>query len=241
MTTQTLGRLASTFTVRDVMVPRSRLVCGASTQDCIHLLDANPEYNLIPLLEGDRLTGYVDRVAGEDTIRLDRDVISDSTSLLHLIDLLVGRSFCFVLVGYQVEGYVHFSDLNNRLVELSLYVLLQAVEHHLVGLLGSLPLDEVVSVLGAKRARLLEGLFKHLAETNADLDLLSVMQLKDYLRLANHRGTIGGGEEEINRIYGVRNSVSHARTPLVRAHRDVKDVAWVKNYCMDLLAEGASL
>lgn len=122
-------------------------------------------------------------------------------------------------------------------MELSLYVLLQAVEHHLVGLLGPLADGEAEAALRAKRARHLAGLLEHLAEQEADLDLLSVMQLKDYLRLTRHRGTLLVGEEEIARIYGVRNSVSHAQTPLLRRHEDVKDVAWVKNYCLGLLAE----
>lgn len=100
----TLERLASTFTVRDVMVPRSRLVCGSSPDECARLLAENPEYNLIPVLDGDRIAGYVDRAGGHGGLHLHRDVISDSTSLLDLIDALADQSFRFVLVGPRVEG-----------------------------------------------------------------------------------------------------------------------------------------
>jgi hypothetical protein len=235
MTTKTLERLASTFTVRDVMVPRYRMVCGQDADDCRRLLAEHDDFNLIPLVDDDRLVGYVERDLGSRQIGLHEDVISDSTSLLDLIDVFRSRTFSFVLAGDKIGGYVHFSDLNNRLVELSLYVLLQAVEHQLNG--GIRPVNEMDlrAALGEDRARRLEGDLRRLSKADANLDIFSVMQLKDFMGLARLKRIINATDQEIDEVYRVRNSVSHAEKPLVTKHADVGKVAWVKDFCIAMI------
>jgi hypothetical protein len=241
MTSGTLERLAATFTVRDVMVPKGRLVCGHDDDECRRLLDEHDDFNLIPLVTSDRLTAYVERELGSREIDLHEDVISDSTSLLDLIDVLRDRTFSFVLAGDRIGGYVHFSDLNNRLVELSLYVLLQAVEHHLIGRIKPLGEGELVAALGGDEAGRLRRLLDRLARNDADLDLFSVMRLKHILSLARARRIIDLGDGDIAKVYRIRNSLSHAQSPLVKTHADVATVAWAKSYCFALLDDGASL
>jgi hypothetical protein len=241
MIDSTLERLALTFTVRDIMVPRSSLVCGKSSEECFRLLHEHHDYNLIPLVTDSRVTGYVDRQLGQRSIDLHEDVISDSMSLMDLMDVLRRRTFSFVLVGGRIGGYVHFSDLNNRLVELSFYVLLQAVEHHLIGRIKPLAEGELVDVLGGGRAGQLKKLMSRQALKDANLDIFSVVQLKDILAIAKARTIIDVSDERIDEVYRVRNSVSHAESPLVGSHAEVESVAWVKDYCLGLLEAGASL
>lgn len=66
------------------------------------------------------------------------------------------------------------------------------------------------------------------------------MQLKDILAFARARAIVDLGDEWIAEVYRVRNSVSHAESPLVNSHAQVESVAWVKDYCLGMLDAGAS-
>jgi hypothetical protein len=57
----TLNRLAVTFTARDIMTGNLDLVCGANERDAAKKLDANPDFDVIPIQRDGRLTGYFQR------------------------------------------------------------------------------------------------------------------------------------------------------------------------------------
>lgn len=84
------------------------------------------------------------------------------------------------------------------------------------------------------------GLEDLLKDSEADLDLFSVMQRKDILTLARARGMIDVGDERIAVVYRVRNSISHAKSPPMNNNAEVGSVAWVKDYCLGMLEAGAS-
>jgi hypothetical protein len=64
-------------------------------------------------------------------VQSQEDLLSDGTGLLDLLDLLASRDFFFALSANRICGFIHFSDLNNVLVKLPLFVLLAAVERRL--------------------------------------------------------------------------------------------------------------
>ncbi len=78
-----------------------------------------------------RITTYYKRGEDKGHPLRQEDLLSDGTGLLDLLDLLAVRNFFFVLSSNRMCGFVHFSDLNDELVKLPLFVLLAAVERRL--------------------------------------------------------------------------------------------------------------
>jgi len=113
---ETLRRLTTTFTVRDIMIPKENLVRADNLSEAQHKLEINSDYDLIPIQLASEIKAFAHRSNPQKIKYIDlRELISDSTSLLELVDILEHRDFCFVLSGKNVSGYIHFSDLNNQL------------------------------------------------------------------------------------------------------------------------------
>lgn len=127
---ETLKRIATAFTVKDIMIPNSRLVCANDEAHAAVVSDANPDFNVIPIRSAGKMTGYFKRNSRNTTDITPSDLIADGTNLLDLVEILEHREFVFVLSSEKNEGYgyVHFSDLNHHLVKLTFYVLLAALE-----------------------------------------------------------------------------------------------------------------
>jgi hypothetical protein len=88
---ETLKRLAATFTVRDIMVPRVRLICSDGEEHAAKVSDDNPEFNVIPIPQEGQLTSYFERDS-RNTKKIElNDLISDGTSLLDLVEILESR------------------------------------------------------------------------------------------------------------------------------------------------------
>jgi hypothetical protein len=92
---ETLKRLATTFTVRDIMVPRGGLVCSDDEEHASKVSDDNPDFNVIPIPQEGPLTGYFERDSRNTKKIALNDLISDGTSLLDLVEILEDRQFCF--------------------------------------------------------------------------------------------------------------------------------------------------
>ncbi len=104
---ETLKRLATTFTVRDIMTGRTELVCAADEGHARMVSGNNPEFDVIPIRSGETITGYFNRaLCSSSKLTLD-DVISDRTNLLDLVDICQRRQFSFVLGEQDIKGYVH--------------------------------------------------------------------------------------------------------------------------------------
>ena len=113
---QTLQRLATQFTVRDIMIPVEDLVKAETPETAYHLLERYVDFNLIPVETENKITGYIDRNS-PDLKPVDFDVVvGTGCSILDIVDVFTERRFCFVLGKWGIEGYVHFSDLDRKSV-----------------------------------------------------------------------------------------------------------------------------
>jgi hypothetical protein len=115
--TDALKHLTTTFTIKDIMTPKSRLVCAADAESAPAVSAANPDFSIIPIKTDNELTAYFDRDAAQAYPIRVGDLLSDGTTLLDLVDILRGRGFSFVLTHQHIDGYVHYSDLNHQMVK----------------------------------------------------------------------------------------------------------------------------
>ena len=230
----TLDRLAQAFTVRDIMVPRVKLVCTPDEPSARTRLVENADHDVIAIEQDGKVVSYLERGAERQRpIRLE-DMVSDSTSILDLVDVLQHRVFCYVVGAQRIVGYVHFSDLNNHLAKLPYFVLFEAVESRVANLIGDRITEAVLDqVLDPQRC---DGLRKAMARQKSDrsdLGWYALLSFNELIRFAVHLGSIDLRQTDIEVISRVRNLVAHAAgEPLVEAHADVKRLVLARSVCM---------
>lgn len=230
---ETLKRLATTFTLRDIMTPTSMLICASDELSAPTVSANHPDFDVIPIKTGAGVTGYYCRASGTTSHVTLSDVISDGTNLLDFVDFCQQKPFFFVLGDREITGYVHFSDLNHHLVKLTFYVILESLEKKALELVPSG--DEQTYLrrnLNPSRMKQIEKRYNDAGQ--AARSLLSYLNIADILRLAQSAGCIGVTEDDIGEIKRVRNGAAHAIANLVSSYEDVAKLAAVKAECLRL-------
>ena len=179
---ETLKRLATTFTVRDIMTPCTHLVCAPDEQRAPLVSANNPDFDVIPIKAGEVITGYFERAVGAPQhLRLE-DVVSDGTNLLDFVDICASRQFSFVLGEQEIKGYAHFSDLNHHLVKLTFYVMLEALERNTLELISRFDEKEYIRKNLPDRFVQIQAQYERAGR--AARKLISYLIISDILRLA---------------------------------------------------------
>ena len=230
----TLERLAVTFAVRDIMIPRERLVCAADRSEAAKVSDGHPDFSVIPIPREGKLTSYFERdTRNTQEITVD-DLISGGTSLFDLVEFLGEREFAFVLSHRHIDGYVHFSDLNHNLVKLAFYVILEAVERLALDSIAPGDDREYLSRnLDPKRVQQIEGQYKR--DGDAARSLFNYLNIADILRLAVKEGSIQLDESVIKDMKNVRDRAAHVLESLVDDYTGVQKLGNVRRECLRIL------
>ena len=219
------------------MVPAEKLVKAKTIEDAYLLLEEYDDFNLIPLETEDNITAYVERNnPGLKSIDLNL-VMGIGCSILDLVDVLAERQFCFVLGKWGIEGYVHFSDLNHHLVDLPYYILLQAVETHVVSLIqDQFTQDNLYKVFEGAVVNKITRDFEKNKINDANRSLLNEVNLNKMLKFARYFGLSDLEDEEIDELYKVRNSLAHAPERLIKKHDDVRILMRTTRQCYRILS-----
>jgi len=229
---ETLKRLAIAFTVKDIMTPRAELACAVNDMQVGSISDNYPDYDVIPIQEGGKLTGYFERKSRRTKRITEAELIADGTSLLDLVDILEERQFSFVLSGKTIDGYVHFSDLNHQLVKLTFYVLLEALERMALNSIRSRSDPESLKKdLNPERFKQIEQSYKR--ARRAARTHLSYLNLSDILQLAAKTSPISVEDHRL--MKKVRDGAAHGLENLVSSYADVTTLAKVKRECLRVL------
>lgn len=233
---QTLAQLAEMFKVRDIMVTQADLKRANDLDEAIRLLDVYQDYDHIPLPATGPIGAYVARDDRTFHPIRNSDLISDSTSLLDLPDLLCDRAFYFVLTANQIQGFVHFSDLNNSLTKLPFFALFEAVERRLhPRLLAAEPSDETLaSVIGDKRVREIEQKRARASARRANRTSLDYLYFDELLRLSQCLALIQLKSDDGRLLSDFRNRVAHD-SPLIEEHSDMRRLVKVRKVAVQLL------
>jgi len=231
--TDALQHLATTFTVRDIMTPKARLMCADGAERAPGVSAANPDYSVIPIQKDGKLTAYFERDSGQATAIGVGDLVSDGTTILHMVDILQGRDFSFVLTSQRIEGYVHYSDLNHQMVKWTFYVMPEAVER--LALESLQPVNErgyLREKLGPDRYIQIEGMYKRAGDNGRNL--MTYLNLADILKLAVSEDAFQLDEDSIKMMKSVRDWAAHVLYDLP-PEKAVRSLATVKRECERLL------
>jgi hypothetical protein len=162
------------------------------------------------------------------------DLIGDGTGILDLVDILESREFVFVLGPKQIDGYIHFSDLNRPLVKFTFYVLLQGVECVALDLMKARLTDDFLKgTLGTVRFAQIRQSYKRAGD--AGQSIINYLNIADALKLACGDGKLEIEDSAIQAIKRVRDGAAHVSENLVSDHRDVMKLAEVKSQCLRVL------
>jgi hypothetical protein len=233
---QTLQRLGLSFAVRDIMVPKKRLVCASTEADAPKISEQNPDFNIIPIQDNGVLVAFFERDTKSRRSITVQDLVASDTSIIDLVEILSSREFCFALVGNEIGGYVHFSDLNNPLVKLTFYVIFEALERGLLATIHPVTEQEIEQNLRLKRLNRIRNEVQKAQSDRANWSLENFenfLFLPEILRIAVAKRILSD-EERFNSIRKFRNRVSHAGWSLVENHGDVRTLVDVKTTCIEV-------
>src|ERR1700738_2740624 len=127
----TLETLSKMFTARDIMTEIGDLVCAHGEAEARKILNDHSEFDVIPIYKA-TLTSFLERGSKRARPITIKDLVSETISMLDIVDVLADRKFCFVLGNRSICGMIHFSDLNNHVVKIPFFVLFEALEQQLI-------------------------------------------------------------------------------------------------------------
>ncbi len=232
----TLERIALSFTVKDIMVPMDKLTKAPDEKIAQELLDKSLEYDVIPIYKGDEIFKYLERGHNKANFIKVADTMSDATSILEVVDILLQRHFGFILSGNRVVGYLHFSDLNNALVKIPFYVMFEALEYALVQRIAELVDEDCLrSAMDPDRYTACVGKMERLRRKDADQAWTSLLHFSEIISVARNFKFIDLDDTEKDILASIRNRVDHATDPLIDDYSSIKKLAVAKRISLNLL------
>jgi hypothetical protein len=233
--TEIRNLLSREFTVEKIMVQTSLLISGTTPEDCEAASQENSDYDIIPFSQKDSITGYWEKKSKKIIPITPRHLISSSTSIFKLIDLFEKQPFFFVIKGPHIEGYVHVSDLNNDILKIPFYVLLQSLESKLLIQL-QLGLEEISTLDNQERVKQILELNKNIRKMDVHTDIIQGLYLAEILELGIKRKILDIPIPLKHHMEDFRNRVSHAAKPLVKRGEEVSHLRAIKDFCLDFLS-----
>jgi len=240
---ETLRRLASRFVARDIMKPTGELVSADSEDGARWRLEENPEYDIIPIAGNGKLLAFLERGQSRQRRIQIQHVIGAGTPISDVVDSLCDQRFVFVVGRHEVIGLVHFSELNDPVVKLPFFVLLEGVERRLADAIKGLVTDEVLPDLIQDQQRLdgIRGKMAKLRTNQADRDWVTLMYFREILEAAKYFRKLSLESEKIELLSVIRNRVGHAAAEEpVESHTDVQQLSQARQLCISILINGSA-
>ncbi len=137
--------------------------------------------------ENEEKIGYIVRdVLGENDVQqyLNEfslsEIISESTPLSELFEILMDKEFIYVLKGDSIEGIVTRADINKPIVRIYLFGLISLYELHLNYWINELHSENSwMDILNNQRIELADKTFQERKGNNFQLTLLECLQICD--------------------------------------------------------------
>ncbi|EII3115731.1 CBS domain-containing protein [Vibrio parahaemolyticus] len=218
-------------TVRDIYEP---LMCCRSEDPSGHVKETliHRQFDTAGVIDQDeKVIGYVNTSDLKDgviedyrvDIKLDQ-VISDSTPLASLLNVLQVSDFLYVNHGARVVGIITKADLNKPPVRVYVFGMLSLFEMHLNSWIRyDYPDNCWKEKLSLKRSGKAQTIYEERKKNNQDLSLLDCLQLADKRDLLSKskafRDRFGFKKQEMERfIRGaekIRNEVAHSQDSII--------------------------
>ena len=236
----TLQRLITIFVASDIMVPKDQIISAENEDKALQLLDQNPQYDVIPLHKEGYLVAFLERGSVKPKRIQIQDAVSAGTPILDIVGTFCDRQHLFVLGQCEILGMIHFSDLNDPVVKLPYFLLLEGLERKITDSIrqsvNKHALQKIIT--DPKRLANIMGKMSELQNKQADRDLVTLLYFREILESARYFDKLQLETTQIEDLSCIRNRVAHAAADeLVESHQDVRRLSRVHRICVDLLFE----
>jgi hypothetical protein len=238
-----VARLDRIFSVQDIMTSAEKLEKAASSEEARPLFST---YDVVPYPKMGQIKGFFQPGMDKPSDLKSDCLISDTTSLLNMPQLLDQAPFRFVISADNIAGYVHYSDLNKPAMKVPLFVLFQAMEKKLWDKIENKINESIVREVFQDNAQHLikkqmTAIKGNVAIGNVSIGWIGVFTLPDILRLANHSHfkATNLSIDQIKLLVLTRNAVAHSDRNLIGKHRDVSKLVEVIKLCQSELMSRA--
>lgn len=234
----TLQRLIKSFVASDIMVVKDQIVSGENEEEALQLLNQKPQYDVIPLRKEGRLVEFLERGSIKSKRIQIQDAVSAGTPILDLVDTFCNRNHLFVLGQCEIVGLIHFSDLNDPVVKLPYFLLLEGLERKIAdSIRQSLNMNNLPQIISdPRRLANIERKMSDLKNKKAERDVVTLLYFREILESACHFGKLQLTTTEIEDLSCIRNRVAHAASDeLVESRNDVSRLSSVHRICIKLL------
>jgi hypothetical protein len=234
----TLQRLITSFVASDIMIPKDQILSAENEVKALQLLNQNPQYDVIPLNSNGHLVGFLERGNAKSKRIQIEDAVSAGTPILDIVGSFCDRQHLFVLGQCEIIGLIHFSDLNDSVVKLPYFLLLEGLERKITDSIRPSVNEHALSriITDPKRLREIMGKNSELQNKKADRDLVSLLYFREILESACYFDKLQLETSRIEDLSCIRNRVAHAAADeLIESQQDVRRLIRVHRICMDLL------
>jgi hypothetical protein len=185
-------------------------------------------FDLIGLLDGDRISRYVARellkehgTCGDHGLRIEpTEIVASTTPLVGFLPLMKTRGHLFVLEGTRLEGIVTCADLQKPPVRMLLFGLVSLLEMFLLALVRRhCPEEALRSTLKPSRLEEANKLYEERRRRNEEIDLADCLQICDkrdlVLKRVRHQDLGFVSKTAAERLFkdaeNLRNRLAHSQ------------------------------
>ena len=239
----TLQRLITSFVASDIMIPKDQILSAENEDIARELLRQNAQYDVIPLHSKGHMVAFLERGNSKSKRIQIEHAVSAGTPILDIVDSFCDRQHLFVLGKCEIIGLIHFSDLNDPVVKLPFFLLLEGLERKITdSIRKSVDEDALPRIItDPKRLNDIRVKMSELQNKKAERDLVSLLYFREILESARYFDKLQLETSQIEDLSCIRNRVAHAAAEeLIESTQDVRRLSRVHLICMDLLFERGS-
>jgi predicted transcriptional regulator len=152
------------------------------------------------------------------------NIISDSTPIAELLDLLSSEGYIFILTKNQVTGIVAKADINKPIVRIYLFGVISLFELHLnYWIIKYHGITDWQNLLSESRLEVAQKIYKERQGQNLDLTMLECLQLcdkreilrqtDDFREIFNFSKT--KFKDFLEDVEKVRNEIAHSQSSII--------------------------
>jgi hypothetical protein len=254
-----LSKLNEIFQVKDIS---NKLEAARSFEEA-KSIHSQMEFDRVPIKEGEKIRTYYDSNSDSERKIEPHEIISESTGVLQTLNHLLNRDFYFVLSGNDITRIIHYSDLNNPLVLVPIYIQIsyseiairnfartknkdntpEGIEKFLTDLNQNIKSKYKIKAKNAVkrfRNKLVNQTQTDLFdELNFDDELILLRELfrsqLDSNQVKNFEKFIDLGDSNIASYRDLRNEIMHSKPEIIKQKPDIRKWREFLNFCLRII------